>query len=719
SSVHEPIPPISISALKSERTINIEGSMSTLSCTKLTTLTLSAICLQMLGLSLFIFGFFPIKPTLSGVSGPESYIAPKCNSVINENNITQLKSLYKDISGVPPLFDRLILMVIDGLPAEFVLGKDDHLPSQDMMEAMPYTQSLLSNGAALGYHAKAAPPTVTMPRLKAMVSGAIGGFLDVAFNFNTQAFMDDNLIGQFHSIGWNMVMHGDETWIKLFPGLFTRHDGVSSFFVKDTIEVDHNVSRHLEAELLTRDWNLLILHYLGLDHVGHIGGRKSVLMAPKLNEMDEVIKMIHRSSILRHDHHHGNTLLMVVSDHGMTDSGNHGGSSYEETDSLALFIGLGSNPQDYATATCNAASQVDIVPTLALLFGVPIPKNNVGVLIGKSFVSLTEGEQLRALELNSWQLLRLLQAILPGVQCGDRFCGDMNNLINLESSECEGSVEQILCCLFSKAAALHNNWMCTKDQSLRSNSSNDFNETVAAYNEFLRSASEWLSRTATDKPHNLLAVGIATMLISCMMFLSIQVCLCKAVHMLLSAFAMKESSYPEEEVAALYFLGLTGHFSLGNSNTLATVDVAGAFIGMSSHSTLFSGILMFIITYASPLLCLLCMTMYISLKDFNYLLACEDADLGHLLQIFLGIPSLVPLSINSVMLTTFTVILLLMRNHLFVWSVFSPKYLYVCATTLCIYVGEFIVSATVIYTCLVFLFRKKMLNSKGDISVRT
>lgn len=33
--------------------------------------------------------------------------------------------------------------------------------------------------------------------------------------------------------------------------------------------------------------------------------------------------------------------------------------------------------------------QVDIVPTLALLFGVPIPKNNVGVLIPGTLVSLT------------------------------------------------------------------------------------------------------------------------------------------------------------------------------------------------------------------------------------------------------------------------------------------------------------------------------------------
>jgi hypothetical protein len=31
--------------------------------------------------------------------------------------------------------------------------------------------------------------------LQAMVSGAIGGFLDVAFNFHTQAMLDDNLLG--------------------------------------------------------------------------------------------------------------------------------------------------------------------------------------------------------------------------------------------------------------------------------------------------------------------------------------------------------------------------------------------------------------------------------------------------------------------------------------------------------------------------------------------
>ncbi|KAG0494647.1 hypothetical protein HPP92_005641 [Vanilla planifolia] len=177
---------------------------------------------------------------------------------------------------------------------------------------------------AIAYHAKAAPPTVTMPRLKAMVSGAIGGFLDVAFNFNTQAFLDDNLLDHFYRIGWKLVMFGDNTWTKLFPSLFTRDDGVSSFYVKDTVEVDFNVSRHLEAELAASDWKLMILHYLGVDHVGHIGGRHSLLMAPKLKEMDDVIKMIHIHSSLNGDDHSRRMLLVVVSDHGMTESGNHG-----------------------------------------------------------------------------------------------------------------------------------------------------------------------------------------------------------------------------------------------------------------------------------------------------------------------------------------------------------------------------------------------------------
>ena len=53
------------------------------------------------------------------------------------------------------------------------------------------------------------------------------------------------------------------------------------------------MTRHLDSELSTPDWDLLILHYLGLDHIGHLEGPYSPLVAPKLQEMDYVINRIY------------------------------------------------------------------------------------------------------------------------------------------------------------------------------------------------------------------------------------------------------------------------------------------------------------------------------------------------------------------------------------------------------------------------------------------
>ena len=55
---------------------------------------------------------------------------------------------------------------MDGMPAELLLGREGHPPPTELVAAMPFTHSLLATGKGLGYHAKAAPPTVTMPRLK-------------------------------------------------------------------------------------------------------------------------------------------------------------------------------------------------------------------------------------------------------------------------------------------------------------------------------------------------------------------------------------------------------------------------------------------------------------------------------------------------------------------------------------------------------------------------
>lgn len=137
-----------------------------------------------------------------------------------------------------------------------------------------------------------------MPRIKAITTGSIPSFLDLILNFaesdtsSSLAHQDNWLVQLKSKQAGKLVMYGDDTWLKLFPGLFSRADGTSSFFVsvsgsssmyliiklntsnQDFTEVDNNVTRHVPQELKKSDWNGMILHFLGLDHIGHKSGPK-------------------------------------------------------------------------------------------------------------------------------------------------------------------------------------------------------------------------------------------------------------------------------------------------------------------------------------------------------------------------------------------------------------------------------------------------------------
>lgn len=73
---------------------------------------------------------------------------------------------------------------------------------------------------------------------------------------------------------------------------------------------------------------------------------------------------------------------------------------------------------------------------------------------------ITDDQQLRALELNSWQLLRLLEAQLPGLSCGNLSYDGLVFEQGSRISKCSGSsIEKEFCCLYMNAAFLHNSWM--------------------------------------------------------------------------------------------------------------------------------------------------------------------------------------------------------------------------------------------------------------------
>lgn len=72
----------------------------------------------------------------------------------------------------------------------------------------------------------------------------------------------------------------------------------TEIFNHTIFQVDNNVTRHLD-KVLTPDENkkptfdFLVLHYLGLDHIGHLEGARSPKIKPKLLEMDDVVKKIY------------------------------------------------------------------------------------------------------------------------------------------------------------------------------------------------------------------------------------------------------------------------------------------------------------------------------------------------------------------------------------------------------------------------------------------
>ncbi|KAJ2344613.1 major facilitator super transporter protein, partial [Coemansia sp. RSA 2618] len=387
---------------------------------------------------------------------------------------------------------------------------------------MAYTQELLRSGMALGFTAKAQAPTVTMPRIKALMTGTVPSFLDAVLNIaesdtSSSLAHQDNLLWQLrHHGGKEINMFGDDTWLRLFPDMFSRTDGTSSFYVADTVEVDTNVTRHVRPELEREGWGVVVLHYLGLDHIGHLAGPRSPLMRPKQREMDDVVRAVHGivaaqdRERMAADAHAKPTLVVVLGDHAMNEIGNHGGNSRLETSTAFVFIGPGVGGRPMADRGRNALSrlladevqQSSLVPSLALLFGVPIPKNNLGLPLPALLGGYSDRERLHGLQTAAAQIY--------GVVCANEHSAGAVDLHEITArpagyaaADCSriDAVGSRLQCKYESALATH------RMAALGGESS----DAERAYYEFMELASAHLSRTSSGYDLRLMGAGMVLM----------------------------------------------------------------------------------------------------------------------------------------------------------------------------------------------------------------
>uniref|UniRef100_A0A9J2PV35 GPI ethanolamine phosphate transferase 2 n=1 Tax=Ascaris lumbricoides TaxID=6252 RepID=A0A9J2PV35_ASCLU len=252
---------------------------------------------------------------------------------------------------------------------------------------MPFLCALQNSGQAFAFEAHVQTPTVTMPRIKAFTAGTVPSFGDVVLNFASNEISEDNIVDRLKHAGLRIMFCGDDTWFRLFPKRFENgSEGTVSFFVSDYTEVDNNVTLCMERKLnkeRIQDWDVMILHYLGLDHIGHSLGGNHETLNVKLKEMDSVIKKLHSkmSELV------GTGFWMVIlGDHGMTEAGGHGGSSMRETSVPLVFIDGAQERANWSTdgvsdpsKPMDSAEQIDLVPTVASLMDIAIPVNSIGV----------------------------------------------------------------------------------------------------------------------------------------------------------------------------------------------------------------------------------------------------------------------------------------------------------------------------------------------------
>ncbi|GBG89146.1 hypothetical protein CBR_g48853 [Chara braunii] len=148
-----------------------------------------------------------------------------------------------------------------------------------------------------------------------------------------------------------------------------------------------------------------------------------------------------------------------------------------------------------------------------------------------------------------------------------------------------------------------------------------------------------------------------------------------------------------EIVLALEWLGTAGFFSTGNTNTLATINMSGAFTGLSPQNYVGAAILMFITTYGAPLLSVgptmialsrlgrrdvpsLSSTGFSSPNNSKASTCSRYQAWSQLPQRLCNITAvacIVPLAFHAIALATFTLVLFIHRGHPFIWIVFCPK----------------------------------------------
>jgi len=253
------------------------------------------------------------------------------------------------LAMTPPSHPKLIWIVVDGMNADKATDP----------EVMPFLATRTAGAHGI---ARAGLLTMTGPAVLTMGTGQWATLREAVENFEPQPCPIDNIFARLHEAGRTVHLVGDGIWTHRYGEWATHTAPGIERGQHDTHESDTAAHKAALQSIQTNP-DVLVVHYVGPDHVGHAHGTigRDGPYGRRLTEIDADIRALVEAAA-------PDTAILVVSDHGMTDRGGHGGGEPGPRNAPFAFWGPGIAP-----AAGVAMEQTAIAPNLARYMGVPAP----------------------------------------------------------------------------------------------------------------------------------------------------------------------------------------------------------------------------------------------------------------------------------------------------------------------------------------------------------
>ncbi|KAJ1615067.1 phosphatidylinositol glycan class O [Cryptosporidium canis] len=381
-------------------------------------LVLTFLVVFLLGGGLFIVGFFGDKVDIGQV-----------NTAKKDAELLDI-----DFFDIDAIYDKVVYVIVDAMRVDY-LNIETRSPIENIHNRFENFNALMKS-ADLRKHVrffnlKADFPTLTAFRVRSMMSGENPGLLDVisALAPNSDE-KSSTILKNLNLQNKKSAIIGDETWDLLYNKLIHYNFRHGSLDIRNFDDLDDYIQEKSEMFLdidnpdyhKYNDWNFMVMHYIGVDHIGHYIGIHNKYMKDKLSQMDKAARKT-LQMLLKIDHKKDLTpaqftqqikeftqssskpekiLFLLFGDHGQNESGGHGGPCITETSAgffafstipfndpmeelpewnLDVQNDKESDPMHFSERIkgIKVLNQIDLVPIISSAVGVPIPKHNLGI----------------------------------------------------------------------------------------------------------------------------------------------------------------------------------------------------------------------------------------------------------------------------------------------------------------------------------------------------